>query len=374
MDRCWKCGGPSDAPDFARPFTIASTQPRLHTHLERFLSSNDAPPESEMPLICEIISIAQDEVDTLDARIEELQATLARLTRTRDAAAEHPGRHRAIVSPVRRVPPELLCEIFALVWATRMQDEQVQKPPWYLGQICRAWRRHALAYPYIWNTVIIPASQSPELLPAIETQLVRSAHAPLDLVFRDVQRDVEPPLLDVVLPLCGRWRSLSLQFNRSSPRGALKWLRRPKFHPDALERLELARAYGIEIADAFVVAPRLYQVLLTDWQFHDTSAPTLAVPWQQITHYRGTGGWSQQLALLDTIPNLVEGAMGLIYDDSGDTPSDPRVMPHIRRLRLERAQILTQITASSLEDLYIVSVWQAIPSIVLPFVQRSACS
>ncbi|KAJ7746002.1 hypothetical protein B0H16DRAFT_1889227 [Mycena metata] len=331
MDRCWKCGAPSDAPDFARPFRTASTQSRL---FERFLASNDVPPESEMPLIREIITIAQDEVDTLDARISELQATLAQLTHTRDAAVEHLERYRAIMSPVRHVPPELLCEIFASVWAIHALDEQVQKPPWYLGQICRAWRHHALAYPYIWNTITIPASQSPELLPAIETQLVRSAHAPLDLAFRDVQRDVEPPLLDVVLPLCGRWRSLSLQFDPASRPGALEWLSRPKFHPDALESMDLARAYDI-VSDAFAVAPRLYQVHLTDWQFQDTSRPTLTIPWQQITHYRGTGRWSQQLALLDTIPNLVEGAMGLIYDEFGDTPSGPRIMPHIRRLRLE---------------------------------------
>ncbi|KAJ7622479.1 hypothetical protein FB45DRAFT_689065, partial [Roridomyces roridus] len=55
-------------------------------------------------------------------------------------------------SPVRRVPPEVLCEIFARVRPVprRISFYEVEQPPWILGHICRLWRDTALACPRLW--------------------------------------------------------------------------------------------------------------------------------------------------------------------------------------------------------------------------------
>ncbi|KAJ7076709.1 hypothetical protein C8R44DRAFT_565689, partial [Mycena epipterygia] len=111
------------------------------------LTSNDVPLDSALPHIHRIITNELDRIDVLDPQIDNLRAALAHLVQRRDAAAESARQHRAIISCVRRVPPELICEIFAL---TFFSGPRPKDPPWHLGHICRSWRESALSYPILW--------------------------------------------------------------------------------------------------------------------------------------------------------------------------------------------------------------------------------
>jgi hypothetical protein len=71
-------------------------------------TSNDVPLDSETSFIRDIISDRQSQVDLLDTQIEDLEVAMARLTRKRDEIADQVRQHWAIVSPVPRVPPELV--------------------------------------------------------------------------------------------------------------------------------------------------------------------------------------------------------------------------------------------------------------------------
>jgi hypothetical protein len=53
-------------------------------------------------------------MDVLDAQIRNLQATVEQLLQRRAETAEHVRQHESILSPIRRVPAELICEIFSL--------------------------------------------------------------------------------------------------------------------------------------------------------------------------------------------------------------------------------------------------------------------
>ncbi|KAJ7635763.1 hypothetical protein DFH06DRAFT_1003258, partial [Mycena polygramma] len=107
-------------------------------------------------------------------QIADLQATLAQHLRKRDQIVEHVRQHRAILSPVRLAPPELVGHIFAVTLAGD------KRPPWYLGQICRSWRLAALAYPVLWTSIAIRHSSRTQL-PLVETLLLRSSNAPLSI-------------------------------------------------------------------------------------------------------------------------------------------------------------------------------------------------
>ncbi|KAJ7259179.1 hypothetical protein B0H12DRAFT_963000, partial [Mycena haematopus] len=113
------------------------------------LNTNDAPMDSEIPFVEEIVSAGEDRLRALDAEITYLQTTLAQLVQRRIETTEHLHQHRAILSAVRRVPPELICEIFD--WSTA-QDRAVPgaMPPWWLGTISCPWRQYALAYSPLW--------------------------------------------------------------------------------------------------------------------------------------------------------------------------------------------------------------------------------
>ncbi|KAJ7137558.1 hypothetical protein C8R43DRAFT_851623, partial [Mycena crocata] len=90
--------------------------------------------------------------DALDLQIEAVQATLAGLVDGRTKMTEFVHKHTALLSPIRRIPPKLLDDIFSLVSPSkrRIGGATIQQPPWHLGHICSSWRRTALAYPHLW--------------------------------------------------------------------------------------------------------------------------------------------------------------------------------------------------------------------------------
>jgi hypothetical protein len=106
------------------------------THL---LASNDAPLDSQIPIICAIISDSEKRVDALNAQIYVLQAALAQLVRSRNEATGKICQYRSILSPVRRVPAELICAIFDLALSSGNLDESTPStPPLFLGHICQS--------------------------------------------------------------------------------------------------------------------------------------------------------------------------------------------------------------------------------------------
>ncbi|KAJ7884491.1 hypothetical protein B0H13DRAFT_1537738, partial [Mycena leptocephala] len=86
----------------------------------------------------------------LKAEILRLEDVITQLNRRRIETANYIRQHRAVISSVRRVPPELITEIFALTLKSRGAwdaKDAMNQPLWHLGQICRSWRYAALQFP-----------------------------------------------------------------------------------------------------------------------------------------------------------------------------------------------------------------------------------
>jgi hypothetical protein len=373
---CWKCGAPSTIPP-APHLDPPSTNPFLD--LTQLLTSNDVPIDSEVPVIQDIVSEGQKCVDTLDVQLQALHTRLAELLQRRDEKAEHVRQHRAIISPVRRVPQELICEIFALTLSSGMLDDEDRalQPPWYLGHICRSWRHAAVSFCPLWSSITIPPSLSSSdsrLLPAIEAQLLRTANASLDMGWSDVQDDINPRLLDIVFPHCSRWRSLRIQVTALYEDRQLSWLHPVRGHLDRLEKLEVISTRDTFIPDVFSNAPKLREVILTGEVLypHRFSPTSIVIPWEHITHYRGAYPAARHLEILRAAPNLLECVVGIIDFVDFHPDVDPTVIiPRLRRLCVEEDRFLLHLTAPLLEELS--SEWFEPPSL-LSFVQRSSCT
>ncbi|KAJ7112101.1 hypothetical protein C8R44DRAFT_558189, partial [Mycena epipterygia] len=108
---------------------------------------------STIPSILHVISDSKGRLDLLGAQIQSVQITLAQLMEQRDEMEDCLRQQRAIISPVRRVPAEVICEIFFLTlpWTRCIQGRSVNQPPWCLGHVCRSWRNTAIAYPALWR-------------------------------------------------------------------------------------------------------------------------------------------------------------------------------------------------------------------------------
>ncbi|KAJ7888096.1 hypothetical protein B0H14DRAFT_1213320 [Mycena olivaceomarginata] len=201
---CWQCGASSEP---ATASESSESQPLRDFH--RLLTSNNVPLDSEIPFIHDIMSDGQKQVDALEA-------VIVQLTRKRDEIVENIRQHRAILSPVRRVPPELVCEILVLSLSSDDDEDTPNRPPWYFGHICRFWRHCVLAYPALWSSITIPSSSSSSdphpLISMIEIQLVRCADAPLRVCWSpsDERTTADPGSVDLVLAHSSRWRTLRL--------------------------------------------------------------------------------------------------------------------------------------------------------------------
>ncbi|KAJ7850321.1 hypothetical protein B0H14DRAFT_2509545 [Mycena olivaceomarginata] len=230
--------------------------------LIHLLQSNDPPQESQIPLIRDMISddekrilLMDAEIIALETKIHNLNANLAQSLQKRNDAAVRAHQHRSILSPIRRVPPELICEIFELLHDGKAET----RPPWYFGHISQSWRHTALSLEQLWSFIVVgspPSAKSDALVASIEVQLQRSAHVPLDIYFPDVRSEMDSRVLHLVLPRCNRWRSLCLDRRTRLPECnvVLEWLRPVEGHLDQLVKLE-ARHHWIAIPDIFFDHP-----------------------------------------------------------------------------------------------------------------------
>ncbi|KAJ7649025.1 hypothetical protein DFH06DRAFT_1300266 [Mycena polygramma] len=368
--------------DGAPPTTIASLlepSPAPRLDLAHLITSNEPPLESEVPLVHSIISDKLNrlgplntQIRDLQAQIRDLQSTLAQVIQRRDETAESVRLHQSIVSPIRRLPPDVICELLALTWERK---DMLNGPPWYLGQICRLWRNCALSYASLWTSIVVPSfltSHNGHLLASIEAQLLRSADVSLDLHWPSVQNAVDPRLLELVFGHCRRWRSLHFHDAAHHRDRVLDWLHPVNGHLDQLEKLEVIGSYRMFVPDVFSTAPNLRQVVLAHASSSSCSPESIRIPWGQITHYRGTYQAARQLAILRSAPNLEDCVLG--FADRNFEPEVALVeLPYLRRLSSECVLLLDYLTAPVLEDLRLTLGPDNLTSL-LPFVHRSLCT
>ncbi|KZP22084.1 hypothetical protein FIBSPDRAFT_825072, partial [Athelia psychrophila] len=133
---CCNCGHDLTRPDL-KP--LESPFPGLLN-----LDSNVVLPSSQTNIIASMISSALWDVLQLDQDILRLENTIGELCRKRDEIQSFAIAHKALVSPIRQVPPEVITEVFL------HSVEGNHESPLLLASICRRWRLIALSSPQIW--------------------------------------------------------------------------------------------------------------------------------------------------------------------------------------------------------------------------------
>ncbi|KAJ7648197.1 hypothetical protein DFH06DRAFT_1476276 [Mycena polygramma] len=363
---CPNCEAP------AQTLALLGPPPAASPNLTHLLTSNEPPLESEVPFIQKVIADGQgriqpldEEIGSLEAQIHDLQAALFQFQSRRDEVAESVRRHQAVISPIRRVPAELICEIFLLASST---DDGVNKPPWYLGHICRSWRDSALAYPALWISLTVDVDSSvSRTMSRLRAQLLRSAIGPLDIHWRCDH----PSLLDLLLPHSTRWRNLCFDDCEFKD---FEWLQSVYGCLDRLQKVHVAipAANRYAFPDVFLTARNLRAVMLTDGKFF--LSQTIAIPWEQISHYHGTYSPARQLEILRAAAStLVECVIGFTGDDFDDEPPHNLTLPNLRRLSSEYVAILPHLKAPILEELRLIFGHEPMTSLY-PFIHRSSCT
>ncbi|KAJ7892829.1 hypothetical protein B0H14DRAFT_958833 [Mycena olivaceomarginata] len=150
----------------------------MESRFSRRLNTNYIPSDEEVDFIrIELVSHTQ-ELARIDERIRELSAQ-------RDQIQAYIDTHKALISHPRRLPVDILREIFiACLPANRNAVMSSQEAPLLLGRICSAWRAIALSTPRLWASLHAPLDYilkgEPRKLAVIEW-LQRSGAAPISL-------------------------------------------------------------------------------------------------------------------------------------------------------------------------------------------------
>ncbi|KIJ51450.1 hypothetical protein M422DRAFT_158155, partial [Sphaerobolus stellatus SS14] len=110
------------------------------------LNTNYIPsPEEEYLIRKTIISQHTQRLQELDVRVEEAKKVLRELEREQRKEMELLQAHRALLSPMRRLIPDLLLEIFRHCHALNNEI------PMRLASVCRQWRDFIKSTPTFWT-------------------------------------------------------------------------------------------------------------------------------------------------------------------------------------------------------------------------------
>ncbi|KAH6912718.1 hypothetical protein BKA70DRAFT_1264747 [Coprinopsis sp. MPI-PUGE-AT-0042] len=120
------------------------------TPFEDRLGTNYVPSEDDVATIQELIKVAEPQIVSLDAEIEALK-------QKRAVFASFVTNHRALISPIRRMPPDILRNVFSYCLARKTPGKimKVTEAPLLLAQICSNWRDLVINTPTLWSTIHI---------------------------------------------------------------------------------------------------------------------------------------------------------------------------------------------------------------------------
>ena len=294
---CAKCG-----------YTVANDIELPTIPVPDLLGGHYIPSEFQAKMICDTISTAQADISRLDDEITRLNGVLDGLTRKRDALQTYTRLHTALVAPIRRLPPEVLSEIFLHYNdENNISNFRLNTAPLQLGGVCSRWRTIALSTPWLWNsfalTIRLKYFKSDAML--AETWLARAGRSPLTIYLASAgnSQNTMEPLMEVFLLHCEQWYDIHI----SAPLSVLELLTPAKNRLPRLQRLSL-NVHLYKPLGIFECAPRLRWLKLGS--FFDP--PMIHVPWNQIEYFdMGTREIDHTLELLRATPNLKECVINL---------------------------------------------------------------
>ncbi|KAJ7111850.1 hypothetical protein C8R44DRAFT_882897 [Mycena epipterygia] len=210
----------------------------LQSPFSRFFSTNTVPSDAECEAIRHFLSDLEKDFATHTGEVARMQGLLDQCQRLRESMEAH----QALVSLARRLPEDIIREIFlACLPSSRNAVMSAREAPLLLGQVCSSWRKIAFSTPQLWSSlhVVVPnVSRLPQLTGAVDDWLARSGVLPLSITLA-VSAACEPgsdnvvTMIDVLTKFSLRWKRVKITL---SPRTILTPL--TNLHPSDVPILE----------------------------------------------------------------------------------------------------------------------------------------
>ncbi|SJL16921.1 uncharacterized protein ARMOST_20453 [Armillaria ostoyae] len=147
-----------------------------------------------------------DDIVNLEKELQDIEPLFLQIRDRRNKLLKDLGDCKALLAPVRTLPPETLLHIFELA----SSDNDPLGAPWILGHVCSFWRSLSRSCPSLWTRIYFAAEYcSPEFL---EEYISLSRDLPIHL-FVFEQPDVEDVMviLEGLMMHSERWSTLELK-------------------------------------------------------------------------------------------------------------------------------------------------------------------
>ncbi|KAJ6485566.1 hypothetical protein C8R45DRAFT_997036 [Mycena sanguinolenta] len=360
---------------------------RHHT----LLTTNEPPEDSDVVFIQSVVSKADARLAYLEDEISKLRVQLKRFEEERQSLTVYRARNKAILSPVRRIPPEILGDIFWWTLPPIRDDSNLARSrfdfrnsPWLLTHISPRWRAISFATSSLWSRIVIDyseihqraRSQGPSSeyhLSLVQAQIQRSQQLQIHF-YACLEMDSRPQIqmFELLSQHSSRWEELSLGLSSkilpslAALRGRLSSLKKLWVQWDDSE-IDSAQSP----LDCFQTASSLVDVGV----FNEYRHVPMQLPAPQLTRYELTGSWSTHECILKGAPNLVEAHIDIAFDL--ELWSDGIIdLLHLRRLYVSAPELLSVLNAPALEELAVSLYPDEGPSYLerlRALVDRSAC-
>ncbi|KAJ7111838.1 hypothetical protein C8R44DRAFT_254014 [Mycena epipterygia] len=315
----------------------------MDTPFKDLLHTNTVPSDPECQRIRELLVGPREEAAKLTDEIAQLQTLLDELTAKRDRLNEFIEPHLALVSPARRLPDDVVAEIFtASLPYDRNSILSGVESPLLLCHICRTWRSLAFMTPRLWASlhIVAPSDSSKigRLNDTVNLWFSRSGVLPLSIsiVRPHPASDCDiSMLLKTLIHYSPRWHRMRFVLDSPSsfePLAALSSRDLPSLESVVVEGFQ---AYGFDDVDwsfiSFLGTTSLRSVSLT--QVVDPFRFPLS--WDRLCHLSLQVGYvaaNQVLNLLRRCLNLETCILS--GGTTGNEVLVPCHMEHLRQLSI----------------------------------------
>ncbi len=181
--------------------------------------------------------------------------------------------YERVLAPVRRLPPEILMEIFT--WTRNSQSyhaHRMKGSPWVVSHVCKTWRAAALSCPELWTNFIVSHRSVHRKDPcSMLRAIVKRCQNVLHFVFRSIAKRTTSEedekfktLFQILLAHSKHWTVADL----SLVSDLVPMLSQIRGRLPNLCRLYFSSSYpDIDVIDGFEISPRLTDLTI-DWQFN----------------------------------------------------------------------------------------------------------
>ncbi|KAJ7846932.1 hypothetical protein B0H13DRAFT_94494 [Mycena leptocephala] len=319
----------------------------MNTPFNDILHTNVVPSEIDSQLIRELLVGPRREVAEITHEIERIRALLEELTGKRERLNDFIEAHEALISPVRRLPEDVVAEIFtACLPSGRNAVMSGEEAPLLLCHVTRTWRHVALSMPRLWASLHIVAPGNLKLYQiseAVDIWLSRSGVLPLSIsIVRSCTSKIPTDfsvLLETLVRYSSRWNRMRfslVSFSSFKPLAVLSPADVPILESVVFDEVR-DPIWGPPLLEwsfvAFLESNSLRSVTIRRAE----SLDHFPLPWNHLRHLslaEEPASWltaAQGVAILRRSPNLE--TCSLPFNDDDPTTDLPICrMEHLREL------------------------------------------